>query len=101
MGMEFKSADGRSIDEGVDLINNALAYDPDRPVGTGNEPRLFISNACSNLIYSLKEWTGADGNKGACKDPLDCLRYALTASPPLQYLEGDILRPQAHPGGSY
>ena len=100
IGMEFKSADGRSIDEGVDLINNALAYDPDRPVGPGNEPRLFISSSCTNLIYSLKEWTGADGNKGACKDPIDCLRYALTASPPLQYLEGDILRPTA-PLGTY
>ena len=101
VGLEFKSADGRSIDEGVDLINNALAYDPDKPVGTGNEPRLYISSDCANVIYSLKEWTGADGNKGASKDPLDCLRYALAASPPLQYLEGNILRPTQHPGGCY
>jgi hypothetical protein len=99
--LDFNPTSGRAIDEGVDLINNALAYDPDKPVAHGNEPRLFISRDCANVIYSLKEWTGADGNKAATKDPLDCVRYAVTAEPELLYVEGDILRPQVHPGGGY
>jgi hypothetical protein len=99
--LDFNPTSGRAIDEGVDLINNVLAYDPDKPVGTGNEPRLYISRDCANVIYSLKEWTGADGNKAATKDPLDCVRYAVTAEPELLYVEGDILRPRQHPGGGY
>ena len=27
------------------------------------------------MIYALENWTGADGEKGACKDPVDLLRY--------------------------
>jgi len=42
---------------------------------------LFISDNCKNLIYCLKEWTGADGEKGATKDPIDCLRYLSVMSP--------------------
>ena len=63
-----------------------------------NEPRLFISSECVNSIYALKEWTGADGRKGALKDVIDVLRYAVLAD--LIYAEGDILRPTA-PRGSY
>lgn len=99
IGMDFLATSGEQIDEGVDLINNLLAYDPDKPVGPDNEPRLYVSRDCVNVIYALKEWTGADGRKGALKDIVDVLRYAVLAD--LQYLEGDILRPQAHPGGSY
>jgi hypothetical protein len=98
VGLEFLPTSGEQIDEGVDLINNLLAYDPDRPVGPDNEPRLFISRDCTNVLYALKEWTGADGRKGALKDVIDVLRYAALAD--LQYLEGDILRP-SRPLGSY
>ncbi len=98
IGMDFLATSGEQIDEGVDLINNLLAYDPDKEVSMENEPRLFISRECVNTIYALKEWTGADGRKGALKDVVDVLRYAALAD--LQYLEGDILRPTA-PLGSY
>jgi hypothetical protein len=99
IGMEFLATSGEQIDEGVDLINNLLAYDPDKPIGPDNEPRLYVSRDCVNVIYALKEWTGADGRKGALKDVVDVLRYAVLAD--LQYLEGDILRPAQHPGGCY
>jgi hypothetical protein len=99
IGMEFLATSGEQIDEGVDLINNLLAYDPDKPIGPDNEPRLYVSRDCVNVIYALKEWTGADGRKGALKDIVDVLRYAVLAD--LQYLEGDILRPAQHPGGCY
>jgi hypothetical protein len=99
IGLHFIPASGENIEEGIDLINNLLSYDPDKEVGMGNEPRLFVSRECTNTIYALKEWTGADGRKGALKDVVDVLRYAALAD--LQYLEGDILRPQAHPGKCY
>jgi hypothetical protein len=35
---------------------------------------LFVSETCKNLIFALKTWTGEDGQSGATKDPIDCLR---------------------------
>ncbi len=92
-GMLFRAASGGSggatrtpIKEGTDLINDKLFYDTTVPLADFsakmnrlNWPKLFVSEHCPNLIFSLKEWTGLDGNKGACKDPVDCLRYAVAA----------------------
>jgi hypothetical protein len=39
----------------------------------------LISSACPALIFSLKVWTGKDEKKGACKDPIDCLRWIAVA----------------------
>lgn len=79
-----------SIDEGCGLINSLLAYDESRPAGHGNSPRLYVCEDCENLIYAMRTYTGQDGLKGATKDPIDCLRFAVLAN--LQYL-GD--RPEA------
>jgi hypothetical protein len=45
----------------------------------------------------MKEWTGADGNKGSSKDPVDLVRYLVLSG--CNNVEGDILRPRG--GGSY
>lgn len=89
--MEFKASSGKDIGEGVTLINEGLDYDAELPLGKFNpalarlnEPTLFISRQCPNTIYALKEWTGKDKQHGACKDPIDCLRYAFLAD--LQYI---------------
>ena len=42
-----------------------------------DKPGLFVSTECKNLIYSLREWTGVDKERGATKDPVDCLRYLV------------------------
>lgn len=63
------------IDEGVSLINDLLDYDRNKEIDINNEPKLYISSDCPATIFALKEWTGADGKTGACKDPVDCLRY--------------------------
>jgi hypothetical protein len=97
VGMHFSPAPGEHIDEGVDLVNDMLDWDEGKPVDAGNEPRLFVSEQCTNTIWALKEWTGADGRHGACKDPVDCLRYAVLAR--LEFLEGEILNVKE--GGSY
>lgn len=66
----------RRVDQGVELINTWLDYNPEAPLNALNAPRFYVWEGCRNLIYSLREWTGVDGDKGASKDPIDCLRYA-------------------------
>lgn len=67
---DFVQASGRRIGAGEELINGLL-----NPVKDGR--RLFISSACKNTIFALQNITGVDGQKGACKEPIDCLRYGL------------------------
>lgn len=63
-----------TIRDGEELVDDALAWDATRKMEWGNEPRLYVSAECRNLIFALKTWTGADGQDGATKDPIDCLR---------------------------
>lgn len=97
VGLDFIPAPGEHISEGVDLINNLLDWDDGKPIDATNEPKLFVSAECSNVIYSLKEWTGADGKEGASKDPIDVLRYLVLSD--VRYLENGCLLPK--PGGYY
>jgi phage terminase large subunit-like protein len=68
---------GDEQNQGFAMISNALAYDTSKPVSPLNRPKLIISERCQNLIFALQNYTGKDGQKGAMKDPVDCLRYAL------------------------
>lgn len=78
----FEPASGRKIDNGIDLVSDWLDYDVNRPVEPmTNEPGLYISEECANLIWALEHWTGKDGQRGACKDWIDLLRYAAEADP--------------------
>lgn len=95
--MYFTPAAGIRIEDGVALINDALAHDPGQPLSPINEPKLFVSKSCENLIYSLREWTGADGEKGASKDPIDCLRYLIVMQP--EEIDEDSFKSTR--GGSY
>lgn len=65
-----------SIDAGVAMINDALYFDDTKPIDFMNSPKLYICEDCINLIFALSTYTGADGQKGACKDPVDTLRFA-------------------------
>lgn len=80
VGLFFLPTPGDNIEEGVLLVADALKYDKERPVDFFNRPRLVISEDCPNTIYALQTWTGknrggATDHTGACKDPIDCLRY--------------------------
>lgn len=68
------------IEDGIQLINNLLAYKTDQPVDALNRPRLYVSDRCQNLIYALQEYTGKLGATEATKDPIDCLRYLRKAN---------------------
>ena len=95
VGMDFLTmvaGKGRIIglertDGSVDLINSALFYDIETDLGKYsaklgrvNVPQLQIVETCPNVIYALEHWTGMDGQKGACKDPIDVLRGAFLSS---------------------
>lgn len=97
LGMYFEPAAGIRLEQGVAIINDWLAWDQTKPRTVENEPQLFISARCENLLYSLREWTGEDGDKGACKDPVDCLRYLAVMDP--QHHENTSFA--ARGGGSY
>jgi len=86
------SSDGRSpIDHGIDLINDALYFEPgwqeadsiEEQVNRG--PKLFICEDCTNVWFALQHYTSLGGHKEATKDPIDCLRYALHSQP--RYIE--------------
>jgi hypothetical protein len=87
LGLDFLPAPGEYEKEGITAINDALGgYDPRQPIAPGNEPDLFVTRDCGNVIFSLENFTGQDGQKGAMKDPIDVLRYAELAQ--LEY-DGD------------
>jgi hypothetical protein len=83
-GLTFVPSVGVLVDERVLLINDLLSFNKAEEISAENTPRLFVSERCSNLIYSLREWTGVDGQKGASKDPIDCLGYICVMGPTYQ-----------------
>jgi phage terminase large subunit-like protein len=97
LGMLFTATPGDSIDEGVSMINDALSYNPEKPVDSRNQPKLYISENCKNVIHCIQTYTGADGKRSANKDFVDLLRYVCLSD--AINVEGDILRPTG--GGSY
>jgi hypothetical protein len=64
IGLNFELAPANQITDGVKKINSAL-----------EEGTLVICRECKNTIWSMRKWTGADGQRGACKEPIDCLRW--------------------------
>jgi hypothetical protein len=79
-GMAFLPAPAVLVDQRTATINSLLAYDPERPLAFDNMPKLFIHESCGNLIWSMSEHTGRDGQKGATKDPVDCLGMLVVSS---------------------
>lgn len=95
--MHFSPAAGVRIDQGISILNDWLAYDLQQDLGPLNAPRFYISRECTNTIWCMREWTGQDGEKGASKDPIDCLRYLAVMDP--SYQGADAMR--SFGGGSY
>jgi len=94
IGVDFIPAPGDDIAEGVQLLNDLLAYDPEKPVDFFNKPKLYVSAECVNTIFALQNWTGKDGAKGAMKDVVDTLRYMALAG--LEHVEQESLDKQPY-----
>lgn len=96
--MIVRPASGVHIDDGIGELNTLLQWNPERTfMPVLNEPRLYVSAECKNTIWALSTWTGLDGEKGACKDPIDCLRYGALAD--FHYYAPGVLGSRG--GGSY
>lgn len=86
-GMTFIPAPGGSsqagkgeIEDGLQLINNLLAWNEGKKRDSLNTPHLFISDRCTNMIFSMQEYTAKGGSEENTKDPIDCLRYLRKAN---------------------
>jgi hypothetical protein len=79
IGLYFDLTPGNDVGDGIQRINALLDYtaEPGDEHGRNfrNAPRLLISDACQNTIYAMENWKFCDGDKGACKDPVDNIRY--------------------------
>lgn len=75
--MELEPAyTGKGIDDGFTHVNELLHYDENRPLcPVINEPKLYVSESCQNVIWMFQNYTGHGGETGACKDPADLIRY--------------------------
>lgn len=90
-GMAWEPASGANIGSGEERINGALAW------AQGKRPELLFSARCPNHIFAMENYMGEDGQKGACKEPVDCLRYlyqsGLTENAPAGGLNVLVLDP--------
>jgi len=93
----FNLTPGADIMDGVAQINSALDYELNEHGEFINEPDFYISSDCENSIYAYENWMHADGDKGACKDPVDLGRYFFTAD--CEYEEDGVIMPRG--GFSY
>lgn len=96
-GMSFVPAPGVPVDQRTAAINSALSWDSSKPMTAINEPKLYVVEDCKNLIMALSEHVGSDGQKGASKDPIDCLGMLMCSR--LEHVEPGSLAGVG--GGSY
>ncbi len=75
-GFDFAAGPACGIEEGKQLINDWLheGWNSKEPVTPMNCPKFYVCSECENTIWALRTYTGADGEKGACKDPIDVLK---------------------------
>lgn len=67
---------GKGIDDGVQHVNELLDYKEHEPIcPILNEPKLYVSSECKNVIWMFEHYTGHGGEDGGCKDPADLVRY--------------------------
>ncbi len=85
LDMTVIPASGVDIENGLQLINNQLAWDDKRPLDSVNAPRLMVSDRCQNFIYAMSEYTAKLGQTEACKDPCDAARYMAVSD--IQFMD--------------
>lgn len=73
-------APGVDIENGLQLINNLLAWNEGKDRDAINHPHLYVSDRVQNLIFALSEYTARGGPTEATKDPIDALRYIAVSN---------------------
>jgi hypothetical protein len=98
IGLNFTAAPGDNIAEGVTMIINWLSYNDDQEISALNQPALYISSDCKNMIFALSQYTGTGNTKTAgSKDAIDVLRYLVLSG--AAYIDTKDL--ECKPAGSY
>jgi hypothetical protein len=98
IGLDFTAAPGDSIAEGVTMIINWLSWDDNQEISALNQPSLYISANCKNMIFALAQYTGTGATKTAgTKDAIDVLRYLVLSG--ASYVDTKDL--ECKPAGSY
>jgi hypothetical protein len=77
IGLHFTAAPGDGIAEGVTMIINWLSYDDSKPIDALNQPTLYVTSNCKNLIFALSQYTGTGPKTSGTKDAIDVLRYLV------------------------
>lgn len=77
--LDCQCAPGAEIRDGLNGIISALDYNESEDGSFTNRPKLMIATQCPNTIYALGNYRNVDGEHGACKDPVDNLRYFFTS----------------------
>jgi len=91
-GRQIGTGENAQIGTGLSEVNEMLDWDPLSPEGLVpgvNEPRLYVSTECEQVIWALQTYTARGGSKGGCKDFCDLLRYMGLAN--LQYVGAEGL----------
>lgn len=76
MGMTWTPASGANIASGEERINEMMQFVRDRDGVLLRKPTFTVDPSCVNHIWAFENYVGVDGLKAACKEPLDCCRYA-------------------------
>lgn len=95
---ELLPASGVHEEEGLSLVNDLLDWNQEKPLAPIlNAPRLYVCEDAQQVIWALENFTGRGGQKGACKDFADLLRYMALAN--LEYVDNS--KPGGKPGGGF
>lgn len=96
--MRFLPAPGLLIKTGIDAVTDLLDWDKSQPLcPLVNEPHLYVTRNCQQVIWTLSNYTGEGGEDGGCKDFADLLRYMATQQP--RYIAPGGVKTSG--GGSY
>ena len=96
--MRFRKASGVDTDEGIQAVQELLDWNADEALmPLVNEPLLYVSSECRQVIWAMQNYTGFGGETGACKDFIDLVRYLALAR--LRYISPGMNKVLA--GGSY
>jgi len=93
--MSLEPASGVHEEEGLMAVNALLDWNMEEPlVPVLNAPHLYVCEDCQQVIWMFSNFTGLGGQKGACKDFADLVRYLALGE--LEYYEDD--RPRGRSG---
>lgn len=96
--MTWLPAPGVTIDEGLQAVTRLLFYNHEKElIPLLNEPKLYVVNTCHQVIWMMNNYTAEGGEKGACKDFADLVRYGALLR--LKHISGGKIKTTG--GGAY